>query len=98
MKINTDKNHLLLSGSNKLAANINGNVIESKDNQILLVKTIDSNLSFNKDINNLCKKASTKVNALARISGCMDLSKRRIIMKSFIKSQFRVSFIDLDVS
>ena len=50
--------------------------------------TTDSNLSFNKHINNLCKKASIKLNALARISGYMDLPKRWVIMKSFITSQF----------
>ena len=69
MKGNTEKSHLLLSDSNKLTANIDGNDIESEDNQFLLGVTIDSNLSFNKHFNNLCKKASTKLNALARISG-----------------------------
>ena len=48
MKANTEKNHLLLSGNNRLIANIDGNVIESEDNQILFGITIDSNLSFNK--------------------------------------------------
>ena len=88
MKVNTDKSHLHLSDKNKLAANIDGNVIESEDNQVLLGITIESNLSFNKRINNLCKKASAKLNALARISGYMNLLKRGIIMKSFITSQF----------
>ena len=49
---------------------------------------IDSNFSFNKHINNLCKKASTKFNALTRISGYMDLPKRRMIMKLFKTSSF----------
>ena len=44
MKANTDKSHLLLSGKNNLAANIDGNVTESEDNQVLLGITIDSNL------------------------------------------------------
>ena len=34
------------------------------------------------------KKTSANLNALARISGYMDLPKRRLIMKSFITSQF----------
>ena len=88
MKGNTEKSHLLLSDSNKLTANIDGNDIESEDNQILLGINTNSNLSFNKRINNLFKKASEKLNALARISGYMDLPKRRVIMKSFITSQF----------
>ena len=57
MKANAEKSHLLLSGSNKFTANIDGNVIESGDNQILLGITSPSNfysnLSFNKHINNL---------------------------------------------
>ena len=88
MKANTHKSHLLLSGNIDLNANIDGNVIESEDSQVLLGITIDSNLSFNTHINNLCKKASAKLNALARISGYMNLPKRRMIMKSFITSQF----------
>ena len=88
MKANTDKSHLLLSVDNNLTVKIDGNIIESEDEQVLLGVTIDSNLSFNKHVNNLCKKASAKLNALARISNYMDLPKRRIIMKSFITSQF----------
>ena len=88
MKVNTDKSHLLSSGNNKLSANIDGNVIKSEANQILLGVNIDSNLSFNEHINTLCKKASAKLNALNRISGYMNFSKRRMIMKSFITSQF----------
>ena len=87
MKVNPDKSHLLLSGNNDPKANIDGNVIESEDNQVLLGITIDSNLSFNKHINNLCKKASAKLNALARISGCVNLPKRRIIVKTSIIPQ-----------
>ena len=56
MKANTDKGHLLLSGNNNLTANID--VIDSEGNQILLGITIDSNFSFNKHINNLCKKSA----------------------------------------
>ena len=88
MKANTDKSHLLLSGNSNLTANIDGNVIESEGNQVLLGITVNSNLSFNKHINNLCKKASAKLNALARIAGYMDFPKCRLIMKAFITSQF----------
>ena len=91
MKANTEKSHLLLSDSNRLTANIDGIVIESEYNQILLGITIDSNLAFNRHIDNLCKKASTKLNVLSRISGYMDLPKRWVIMKSFTTSQFGYS-------
>ena len=93
MKANTDKSHLLLSGNNKVTANFNGNIIESEENQVLLGVTIDSNLSFDKHINNLCKNTSAKLNALARIAGYMDIKKHRMIMKAFITSQ--VSYFPL---
>ena len=55
--------------------------------QELLGTTIDSNLSFEQHVSNIYKKASQKLNALARISSSMDIQKRRAIMKSFITSQ-----------
>ena len=88
MKVNTDKSHLLLSGNTKLISNIDNNLIESEKEQVLLGITIDSNLYFEEHINNLCNKASQKLNALARISGYMDIQKRRTLMESFITSQF----------
>ena len=88
MKTNTDKSHLLLSENSNLTTNIDGNVTESEGNQVLLGITIDSNLSFNKHVNNLCKKASAKLNALASIAGYMDFPKRRLIIKAFVTSQF----------
>ena len=42
MKTNTHKSHFLLSDKSNIAANIDGNVIESEANQVLLVITIDS--------------------------------------------------------
>ena len=88
MKANTDKSHILLYGNNKVTANIDGNIIESEESQVLLGVTIDSNLSLHKHINNLCKNAGAKLNALPRIAGYMDIKKRRMVMKAFITSQF----------
>ena len=44
-----------------------------------------SNLSFENHVTSLCKKASQKLHALARISYYMELNK---LMKAFITSQF----------
>ena len=68
MKVNTDKRHLLLSGNTKLASNIDNKTAESEMKQEPLGITIDSKLSFEEHVNNICKKASQKLNALARIS------------------------------
>ena len=88
MKVNTDKSHLLLSGNKKLEANVDDNIIVSEQQQELLGISIDLNLSFENHVTNICKKTSQKINALARISPFMDISQRRVILKSFITSQF----------
>ena len=64
------------------------NYIESEKEQVLLGITIDSNLTFENHVINVCKKASQKLNALARVAPYMNMRKRRIIMKSFVTSQF----------
>ena len=50
--------------------------------------TIDSDLKFDIHVNNLSKKATQKINALAQISGFIDSSKKRTITKPFITSHF----------
>ena len=46
MKVNTSKDHLLLSGNSRATATIENCYIESEDEQVLLGITIDSNLTF----------------------------------------------------
>ena len=88
MKANPDKSHLLLSDKNNLVANIHGTVIKNSHSEKLLGITIDSDLKFDEHITNICKKANQKLHALARVSSFMNLRQRKIIMNSFITSQF----------
>jgi len=88
MKANPDKCHLLLSGEENFQANISNFVIDSSKQQKLLGVLLDNKLSFDKHINNLCNKASQKLNALCRVSSYMNTDKKRLIMKAFINSQF----------
>ena len=87
MKVNTGKSHLLLSGNSRATATIDDSYIESEYEQVLLGITIDSNLTFENHISSICKKASQKLNAFARITPYMSIKKRRTIMKSFGTSQ-----------
>ena len=50
--------------------------------------SIDTTLSFEHHITSLCKKASQKLHALARIAHYLDFEKRRSLMKEFVISQF----------
>ena len=49
---------------------------------------IDNELTFDCNVSDMCKKANTKINALARISPFTNINKRRILMNSFFGSQF----------
>ena len=50
--------------------------------------SIDTTVSFGHHIRSLCKKASQKLHALARIAHYMDFEKRRSFMNTFEMSQF----------
>ena len=49
---------------------------------------IDSEVTFAKHIENLCRKINQKLHALARVVNFMTLEKRRLVMKTFVFSQF----------
>ena len=89
MKANADKCHLLVSSNESCTAKIEDFSIKNSTEEKLLGVKFDSNLSFENHVTSpLCKKASQKLHALARISHYMDLNKRRNLMKAFITSQF----------
>ena len=88
MKANADKCHLLVSSDERCTAKIEDFSIKNSTEEKLLGVKFDSNLSFEGHITSLCKKASQKLHALARISHYIDLNKRRNLMKAFITSQF----------
>ena len=56
--------------------------------QKLLGVNIDCNLNFNHYILKQCKKAGKKLSALTRICKFMSLRRRRVLMRTFIESQF----------
>ena len=88
MKANADKCHLLVSSNESCTAKIEDFSIKSSTEEKLLGVKFDSNLSFENHVTSLCKMASQKLHALARISHYMDLNKRRNLMKAFITSYF----------
>ena len=88
MKAIADKCHLLFSTKGKLTANISNFKVTNSIKEKLLGVTIDNDLKFESHIESLCSKASQKLYALSRMSSYMGLGQRRLIMKSFINSQF----------
>ena len=49
---------------------------------------LDSKLNFNSRIHDICQKAGQKLNAISRITPYMDFAKRRLLVNSFLYSQF----------
>ena len=88
MKANSDKSHLILSCAETTTAMIDGLPTDSSKTEVLLGITINRELKSDDHVNHLCKKASLKLNALSCIAPFMNVSKKPIIMNSFIESQF----------
>ena len=56
--VNNDQSRLSLLGNSRTSATIDNSYIESEDEQVLLAITNDADLTFEKHINIICKKAS----------------------------------------
>ena len=76
MKANSDKSHILFYCSGPSTALIDDSSIESNMKEMLLEITIDKDLKFDKYVNNLCKKACQKVNALVCLTPFMNINKK----------------------
>ena len=88
LKSNEDKCKLLLNiNAEKFILVGNVSIYNSTEAKLLGV-TFDSALKFDAHVSKRCKKANQKLHALLRVSMYMNYEKRRIIMKSFITSQF----------
>ena len=62
--------------------------IKCSQSENILGIILDNQLKFDKHFENICQKASRKLNALARVTNCMGLPKRCILMNAFFKTQF----------
>ena len=88
MKPNEDKCHLLVINQENISVNVGKENISCSSSVDLLGIKIDDKLNFNEHVSKLCKKGNQKLHALARISKYMDKDKLRLIMRTFITSQF----------
>ena len=90
MKLNPDKCHLLVCGYKHecLLANMGGApVIESYEENFLGI-SIDRDLTFENYVNNLCRNAGKKLNALSRQCKILPFYKRKTMMNAFFDSLF----------
>ena len=77
MKSNADKSHLLVSSNEKARIKIGSHEIANIKREKLLGVHLDGGLSFDYHLSGICKKASRKVCALARVTSGISLSKKR---------------------
>ena len=88
-KGNADKCHLLLDVKDAVSMKTGDfNIVNNNKCAKLLGVKFDYKLTFNSHVSNLCKNASRKINALTRVALYMSISKRRILMNPFFKSEF----------
>ena len=89
MKLNEDKCHFLFGGTVEfMFTKVGDEIIWESLSEKLLGVTVDKDLNFNEHLSNICKKVSCKITALGRIAKFLPFHKRRILMKTFIESQF----------
>ena len=87
--LNSDKSKLLITNlSEDISINVGKEYIKSRASVKLLGLKIESNLTFNEHVSDICKKAIQKLHDLARISKYMNRNKLCRLCKSFIESQF----------
>ena len=75
MKLNTDKCHLLLNSQEPNTLQTGDLRINNSLSEKLLSITFDCKLKFNKHMEDICQKASLKLNALARLAPYMETTK-----------------------
>ena len=85
---NAEKIHLILSAKRNLEIKGSSYSIRNEDSVKLLGIHINNNLNFDYHVSQLCKKASRKLHALARIAKYMNINKQRMLMKAFVSLQF----------
>ena len=72
MKSNHDKCHLLLSTQEEANIQIANTTIKCSQSEKMLGIILDNQLKFDKHVENICQKASRKLNALARVTNYME--------------------------
>ena len=71
LKSNADKCHLLVHSSDAISLRVSESDIKNSECEQLLGVKFDNNLTFEKHITDICRKASRKIYALARTALCM---------------------------
>ena len=88
MKSNEDKCHLFIVNDDKASVQLGNEIISASTSIELLGISIDNKLDFKDYVSKLCKKGNQKLHALARVAKYLSKDKLRLLMRTFINSQF----------
>ena len=88
LKANPEKSHLLTNSAQEIQINIGEITISNSKCEKLLGIHIDNKLAFGPRVRYLCRKASQKLNAFARIVYPLKFDQRKLLLNAFITSQF----------
>ena len=88
MKLNAGKCHILLNSRGPYTIKIRNLCIKNSLCEKMLRINFVYKLKLTNHTDEIYKKASRKLNALAKIELYMGIRKRRILMNAFFKSQF----------
>ena len=85
---NNDKSKFFITHGQDVSIRLGTDIIKQSESVKLLGITIDSKLTFQQHVSKLCKKTSQKIHALGRVSKFMDTDKLKLLMRTFIESEF----------
>ena len=92
LKANLDQYHVLLSEISETQLIVENVPIASSCEKLLGFK-MDHKLSFELYIESLCKKASQKLNALARMISSLKFKQRKLSLNAFTTAQFSYALV-----
>ena len=90
LKANPGKFQFMILGDrshHKHELKINSIKVEASDDVLLLGITIDKKLTFKQHVENHCRKAQYKLQALRRIRNFLTIDKDKMLSNAFIDSQ-----------
>ena len=88
LKANPDKYHVLHCEISETQLIVKDVPISSSCCGKLLGIKINQKVSFEPHVQSLCKKASQKLNALARMASSLKFKQRKLLLNTFITTQF----------
>jgi len=91
MKANPEKFSFIINSNENYNLKLGETSILSSNKVKLLGIQIDKNLSFKCHINQICKTANQKLNALSRTIPYMSMEKKKMLINAFFDSQFNYS-------